>query len=64
MPRSDQKAQKPIKAWGGFSDGEIHSWRNHAELAVYRNRKSARADYEDVRPVWITFTEPKGEGDG
>jgi len=56
--------QKPIKAWGGFvGDRLAHRW---GEWAIFRTKRDAAAadGYDDVRPVWITFTEPKGDGDG
>lgn len=54
-------AQKAIKAWGGFrpSDGELHCWVDG--WAVYRTRKAAKVEFDDVRPVWIVFEEPKGD---
>ncbi len=57
MPDPERARKKErIIAWAGFSDGEIHffmddHWKRVA--AVYRTRKDARADYEDVRKVEI-----------
>jgi len=60
-------AQKPIKAWGGFVNGELQArtdpWFGERWF-IFRTRRGAREMLDEVRPVWITFTEPKGDGDG
>jgi len=54
------RSQKPIKVWGGFVDSRLGGVEM---LAIYRTKRVAHDCYEDVRPVWITFTEPKDDGD-
>lgn len=56
---------KAVKAWGGFVDGKLNmmlvdtgfgGWgKTHRIVpAIFKNRKSAREEYQDVRPVQIT----------
>lgn len=68
MTKRKAKAVKAIKAWGGFSEGKLHSWdaadsydsgpQTHREFAIYQNRHDARKRYEDVRRVTITVDKP------
>lgn len=47
--------RRTVKAWGGFSDDELHVWWLGGEsgIAVFRTRADARREYRDVRPVTI-----------
>ncbi len=53
---------KPIKAWGGFSNGkidrehEVHT--NNEVMAIFKRKRTASLMYEDVRRVTITIDNP------
>lgn len=54
---------KIIKAWGGFSDGELSyedlsigpDYPTKRLLAVYKTRSEARESYQDVRRIEIKY---------
>lgn len=57
---------KPVKAWGGFSDGKLdwyvadQNFAWEATLpAIFRSRAEARERYEDYRRVTITVDQPR-----
>lgn len=56
------------RVWGGFVSGKLATeiiddgwggWgRRVTRLAIFTNRKSAREQYRDVRPIDITEAKP------
>ena len=53
------KKQRKIKAWMGFTDGKPYLSYNplhdKQEYCVYKTKKVARVDFDDVRPVIISI---------
>jgi len=53
--------EKTIKAWMGFSDGKPYlsyngmDGRDATEYCIYKVRKIAKEDFDDVRPCKVTF---------
>lgn len=56
------KGRVTKRMWGGFSAGklcyEIEHYRGFKTAAVFFNRATARAGYQDVRPVTVTWSSP------
>lgn len=54
-------AKKTIKAWAGFTDGKLYlafnsqQGRDETEYCIYKTKKAAKLDFDDVRPCVISF---------
>jgi hypothetical protein len=60
----NRQPEKTIAAWGGFVNGRLD--RNRCEdaynifglkYAIYTAKRAAKARYQDVRRVYITYAE-------
>ena len=63
MGAPKSRSQMLAKAWGGFSDGKLY-WEpgvsdgdRDALFAIYRTKREAKKNYEDVRRVYIMTEE-------
>lgn len=54
---------KSKRMWGGFSDGrfldEPMRYSESYTVSIFRTRTAARSQYQDVRPVTVTWSTPK-----
>jgi hypothetical protein len=64
---------KMWKAWAGFADGKLDTWLIddgwgglgtniglRDSVCLFKTRREARQRFQDVRPVTITLSKPKG----
>lgn len=54
--------QRKVKAWMGFTDGKPYfaydERHDNQEYCIYKTRRAAKDDFEDVRPCTITYQLP------
>ncbi len=63
MTNTRKKKAKEVKAWAGFTSGQLDRWIAcdeydyadgiHTNYAIFRTRAEAKARYQDVRRVVI-----------
>jgi len=63
MKKPKKTKEVKIKAWAGFSDGQIYlrfdKEHDKQEYCVYKTKWRARLDFDDVRPVIISLPKQK-----
>ena len=64
----NKKALNQIKAWAGFLDGKMHFYNHSPSCAnqpmiadVFRSRRRAQKEYDDVRRVTIIVEQKRGQ---